>query len=1073
MKGGRRFVAAGLLLAALVAAQDDPFAGRESEALADARQRLAALTDADAEWRAPVRRRIELLEELQRNDADRKALPSPEQVEKERAEAQRGIDELSREPVPTEIGLASPEAAARYDAALAEARKARDARQKDVETLAGRRAGAEAERRELSARERDARTGLGELAKSEDELSRYRADNARLELRVVRERNAFLDDAAPIRAARAPVLDLQLELARLRCDVAEKEQKLAAAEAARLREAEADRIREAAEAEARQAELTVNPIERFRLERSAETARVRAGNEALQGRAGRIQASIAERKELMLLADQRRKELESRLARGDEGTAALLRGVLERTRRLRQILRTALEDAYARSEAVQKELVQVLDRLWELELPDDDNPVLEQLLASVGPSRQDEAKRVFRESVQGTGGVVSALRAERTTLEHLENLLGEYTTLLLEHEARIEEVRLFVGDRILWVRSEPRVDGDLLAEAVRELVTLPVPYARARLWTETGVTRAAALAGLGLAAFIVFLLAARLRARGRPEAPTPGWRAATGRWILGLVAAALPAAALYGASLGVRALDLPATLAGPVPVLLDLVALLVLVRRVAAFLLREGGLLVATVGLPAPVAKQLLASVRLITIAALLLRVPAAVISAKPFAATALPRLLDAAWYATLGFALYLLVRRRGAIVQDLTRPGSLMRGLWALMGIATVLLTVAALALDLLGYRVGSSFLILNVARTVGLLVLIAGFYSSLLALVGKVAARVRSQAMRSEGAVTAWQMSSAVVGQLTRLVAAVVAVFAIVLFLRFWGLSGTLSRALGGVHLLELAGGNAVTLWNAITALLWVVGGHFVARNLSAVYDTIISPLFRQTDAAGRYVFLALSRYAILVCAYGFALLTLQVSFASIGWLLAAISFGVGFGLQEIVANFVSGLIILLERPIRVGDFIEVNGKVAVVDRINIRSTTVTNLDRQTMIIPNKELITQNLTNWSRNDRLMRRQFRVGVAYGSDVEKVLRVLDEEVRRHPRVLRDPPPAIRFAQFGESSLDFDVFFYATIDDGLQALADLHRQVYERFGKERIEIPFPQRDLHLRSGWEQLERGEGR
>jgi potassium efflux system protein len=330
----------------------------------------------------------------------------------------------------------------------------------------------------------------------------------------------------------------------------------------------------------------------------------------------------------------------------------------------------------------------------------------------------------------------------------------------------------------------------------------------------------------------------------------------------------------------------------------------------------------------------------------------------------------------------------------------------------------------------------------------------------------------MKDEGVAAAWRVSATVVDQLSRMVAAVVAVTAAALFLRFWGLSGVIARVLDKVALVDLEGGDAVTLRNVAGALLWIIGGHFVVRNLSAVYDAVVSPLLRKTDAAGRYVFLALSRYAILLIAYGTALLALKVSFESIGWLLAAISFGLGFGLQEIVANFISGLIILLERPIRVGDLIEVDGEVAVVDRINIRSTTVTNLERQTIIIPNKQLITQNLTNWSRNDRVMRRQFRVGVAYGSDVEKVLRALDEEVRRHPKVLADPAPAIRFAQFGESSLDFDVFFFATIDDGLPAVADLHRQVYERFAKEGIEIPFPQRDLNLRSGWDHLAKGGG-
>jgi potassium efflux system protein len=1069
VKGGRcRFVAA-LLIAASAYAQGDPFAAPDV-ALAEARARLKELGDAASEEAKAVGRRIQLLEELKRTEGERKALPSIREIEARRAEAQRGIDALKGRPAPTEVRLASPEAASEYDRRLAEARTARDVKQVEVEAGAARRIEADAERKALPAREGDAKRRLSDVENKEDELARYIADNARLELRVVRERSALVGEAEPVRAALAPVLDLELDLARLRFDFAEREQKLAATEAARLREAEAKTIRDAAEAEARAAELTVNPVERFRLERSAEAAGIRAENAAIQSHISEIETANREQEDLLRFAAQERATLEKRLARGDEGTADLLRGVRDRARRARQLARARLDDAYAKAAANQKLLVSVLDRLWLLELPPSDNEELQALLVELPEEQREHARRVFADAVHGSGGVVAALRAKRTSLERVETLLGEHTALLVEHEAEIDRFLVFVEDRILWVRSEPPADADLLPEAAREIARLA--SLRFGLWFQVGAARLAAAGGALAMIVLLYFAARRLQAKAAAPPAAPGWRAVAGRTLLGLVGAALPAAGFFGASLALQALKLPSTIDEPLPATLAFIAAVVLIRRCAAFLLRDGGLVVATLGFPATVAKQILRSVGLITIAALVLRVPSIVLATAPYRAKALPRLIDPAWYAVLGFALLLLLRRRGAIVQDLTRPGSWIRGAWGLAWLGTALLTIASISLDILGYRVGASFLVVNMARTAVLLVLIAGIYSTLLALVGRIATRVRSRTMQAEGVAVAWQLSATVVDQLSRLVAATVAVVAALLFLRFWGLSGGIARALGSVPVIHLADGGSVTLLNVATAFLWVLGGHFVVRNLSAVYDAVVSPLLRQTDAAGRYVFLALSRYAILLVAYGSALLSLQVSFASIGWLLAAISFGVCFGLQEIVANFVSGLILLLERPIRVGDLIEVDGEVAVVERINIRSTTVTNFERQTIIIPNKQLITQNLTNWTRNDRLMRRQFRVGVAYGSDVEKVLRVLDEEVRRHPKVLRDPAHAIRFAQFGESSLDFDVFFFAVIDDGVDALADLHRQVYERFAKEKIEIPFPQRDLHLRSGGEHLDRDGG-
>jgi potassium efflux system protein len=136
--------------------------------------------------------------------------------------------------------------------------------------------------------------------------------------------------------------------------------------------------------------------------------------------------------------------------------------------------------------------------------------------------------------------------------------------------------------------------------------------------------------------------------------------------------------------------------------------------------------------------------------------------------------------------------------------------------------------------------------------------------------------------------------------------------------------------------------------------------------------------------------------------------------------------------------------------------------VEKINIRATIVTNWDRQTIIVPNKNFITQNLTNWTRNDQIMRRRIPVGVAYGSDVEKVLKILHDVTEGHEKVVKDPPPRIWFEQFGESSLDFEVWIFCLVSEGKQTMSELRTRIYARFNEEGIQIPFPQRDLHLRS-----------
>jgi potassium efflux system protein len=208
---------------------------------------------------------------------------------------------------------------------------------------------------------------------------------------------------------------------------------------------------------------------------------------------------------------------------------------------------------------------------------------------------------------------------------------------------------------------------------------------------------------------------------------------------------------------------------------------------------------------------------------------------------------------------------------------------------------------------------------------------------------------------------------------------------------------------------------------------------------------------------------RYAVLAMAVAAALVTMKFSLARLGWLLTALSVGLGFGLQEIVANFVSGLILMIERPVRVGDVVTVGTTAGVVDKISIRATMVTNWDRQTIVVPNRNFITQEVTNWTRQDRIVRRTLQVGVAYGTDVERVLAILDELVGAHQKVLRSPPHRIWFHGFGESSLNFEVWFYASFDDGLTARSELYAQTYARLNEEGIQIPFPQRDVWLRAG----------
>jgi potassium efflux system protein len=176
-----------------------------------------------------------------------------------------------------------------------------------------------------------------------------------------------------------------------------------------------------------------------------------------------------------------------------------------------------------------------------------------------------------------------------------------------------------------------------------------------------------------------------------------------------------------------------------------------------------------------------------------------------------------------------------------------------------------------------------------------------------------------------------------------------------------------------------------------------------------------------------------------------------------------GLGFGLQEIFANFFSGLIVLLERPVRVGDIVTVGNTTGIVSKIRMRATTITNWERQEMIIPNKELMTGTVLNWTLSDTIQRVFIQIGVAYGSDTKKTTELLYQVVKSHPNVLNEPAPAVTFAGFGSSTLNFEVrCFLPNAAVKLATTHELHTSIDNAFREAGIEMAFPQCDLHIRS-----------
>ncbi|QDU45056.1 Mechanosensitive channel MscK precursor [Symmachiella dynata] len=216
-------------------------------------------------------------------------------------------------------------------------------------------------------------------------------------------------------------------------------------------------------------------------------------------------------------------------------------------------------------------------------------------------------------------------------------------------------------------------------------------------------------------------------------------------------------------------------------------------------------------------------------------------------------------------------------------------------------------------------------------------------------------------------------------------------------------------------------------------------------------------------RYAIASLARYVILVVGLAVSLGIVGIGWAQMQWLFAAASLGLGFGLQEIFANFISGIIILFERPIRVGDVITIGDVSGKVSKIRMRATTITNWDRKELIVPNKEFITGRLLNWTLTDQVNRLVIEVGVAYGSDTMLARDLLLAAAEANEFVLTDPGPLATFEGFGDSTLNYVLRVYLPdLDNRLGVIHALHTDIDRRFREANIEIAFPQQDIHVRT-----------
>jgi potassium efflux system protein len=275
----------------------------------------------------------------------------------------------------------------------------------------------------------------------------------------------------------------------------------------------------------------------------------------------------------------------------------------------------------------------------------------------------------------------------------------------------------------------------------------------------------------------------------------------------------------------------------------------------------------------------------------------------------------------------------------------------------------------------------------------------------------------------------------------------------IQLWSVTKTIQ---GAEHI------DPITLADLFICALIIGASYLLYHNLPAVLKLFFIQVLSLTPGV-LYTAINLTLYTIIVVSFFTVANILGFEWSKFQWLVAALGVGIGFGLQDVVANFISGFIILLERPIRVGDLITVGTVEGFVTRIRIRATTVLTFDRQELLVPNKTFISDNLLNWSLSDQITRLIVDVGIAYGSDVNRAMDVMIEVARSDNIVISEPKPFVTFEGFGDNALNLRLLcFIDDIEARIITRSRLHKDINQRLQEEGIEIAFPQMDLHFDS-----------
>ncbi len=542
------------------------------------------------------------------------------------------------------------------------------------------------------------------------------------------------------------------------------------------------------------------------------------------------------------------------------------------------------------------------------------------------------------------------------------------------------------------------------------------------------------------------------------------------RFLIGLASAATWPAYVGLVAFAAKAGPWPRDVAWPMCVLLLGLAAALLLVMVGRMAFRKGGWAEEVLLAPKEVTRQMRRVVMTLAVAGFLLLMPELMLregliapGGRPVSAAGLGRLLILGFELTCWILAYRVLRSNSPLLdwlaEDPTRLGRAGRHRRAVT--STILAGLAlVLVLDGAGFRFTTKRLTFGGLFTIGLVGACWGTYLILLQIIDKQGHRWTKAAQDQPAATGADEATPddpcSKLRTLARVVVTLLGAFGLAWI---WNVDLALFYYISEQPLWTLAD-KTVNLGDVVKmgVIFFVTGGAW--RYLTTFFTVAIFP--KMPDDPGiRFAVVTLCRYAVLAVGMLAGLSAIHLGLERIGVVLAALGVGLGFGLQEIVSNFVSGIILLLERPIRVGDLVTVSDMTGKVDRINIRATTIINGDNQSMIVPNRQFITGNLINWTHKDRIIRVVITVNVSQGTEADKVTDLLLSIAHADPDVLNNPVPSAFLDAFGDSALKFTLSVFVP-DPSLMGRVKhrLFAEVQARFQAAGIVIPLPAQELRV-------------